>query len=124
MIFEAFAVYTEGSKMKKQIILLLFFVLQWAKTTAQDSRFKEGETLNVWASSGLNMREKPDAKSAKRVAIPYGAEVSVLPNIGVKIPFEVEEFKGFTVKGYWLLVKYGNTEGFVFDGFLGRIALE
>ena len=91
------------------------------KQLPQDSRFKEGETLNVWASSGLNMREKPDAKSAKRVAIPYGAEVSVLPNIGVKMPFEVEEFKGFTVKGYWLLVKYGNTEGFVFDGFLSRL---
>jgi hypothetical protein len=47
--------------------------------------------------------------------------VVVLPNIGVKIPFEVEEFKGFVVKGYWLLVKYENTEGFVFDGFLSRL---
>ena len=100
---------------------MLFVLLQTIGLKAQESRFKEGETLNVWASSGLNMRDKPDAKAAKVSTIPYGAKVVVQPNIGLKIPFEVEEFKGFTVKGYWLLVKYGNTEGFVFDGFLSRL---
>lgn len=88
---------------------------------AQSSRFKEKETLYVWASKGLNMREKPDAKAMKTGTIPYGSKVIVQSNIGLKIPFEVEEIKGFVVKGYWLLVKYGNTEGFVFDGFLSRL---
>ena len=101
--------------------LKLFLLLISVNLTAQESRFKEGETINVWAASGLNMRDKPDAKAAKVATIPYGAKVSVQPNIGIKIPFEIEEFKGFTVKGYWLLVKYGNTEGFVFDGFLSRL---
>ena len=100
---------------------MLFVFLQTIGLMAQESRFKEGETLNIWASSGLNMRDKPDAKEAKVSTIPYGAKVFVQPNIGLKIPFEVEEFKGFMVKGYWLLVKYGNTEGFVFDGFLSRL---
>lgn len=100
---------------------MLFVLLQIIELLAQESRFKEGETLNVWAASGLNMRDKPDAKAAKVSTIPYGAKVFVQPNIGLKIPFEVEEFKGFMVKGYWLLVKYGNTEGFVFDGFLSRL---
>ena len=103
-------------------ILLLLVVLSISfRINAQESRFKEGETLNIWAQSGLNMRNKPDAKAPKLTTIPYGAKVIVQPNIGVKIPFEVEEFKGFIVKGYWLLVKYGNTEGFVFDGFLSRL---
>lgn len=106
---------------KNELILFLFIIFQIGKITAQESRFKEDETLNVWAASGLNMRDKPDAKAAKVATIPYGAKVSVQPNIGVKIPFEIEEFKGFTVKGYWLLVKYGDTEGFVFDGFLSRL---
>ena len=106
--------------MKKYLVFLLF-LFQITQLTAQTSRFKDGETLYVWAQSGLNMREKSDAKASKVAAIPYGAKVFVSTNIGVKIPFEVEEFKGFTVKGYWLLVKYGNTEGYVFDGFLSRL---
>ena len=67
------------------------------------------------------VRDKPDAKATKVATIPYGAKVIVQPNIGIKAPFEVEEIKGFVVKGYWLLVKYGNTEGFVFDGYLSRL---
>ncbi len=102
-------------------LFLIILTFQITYLNAQESRFKEGETLNVWAQSGLNMRDKPDAKATKITTIPYGAKVIVQPNIGVKIPFEVEEFKGFIVKGYWLLVKYGDTEGFVFDGFLSRL---
>ena len=105
----------------KKYIFISILLLQAINTMAQTSRFKDNETLNVWATSGLNMRDKPDAKATKLAAIPYGAKVVVQPNIGVKIPFEVEEFKGFTVKGLWLLVKYGDKEGFVFDGFLSRL---
>ncbi len=105
----------------KKYIFIAFVLLQAINLTAQTSRFKDGETLNVWATWGLNMRDKPDAKATKLAAIPYGAKVVVQPNIGIKIPFEVEEFKGFTVKGLWLLVKYGDKEGFVFDGFLSRL---
>ena len=101
--------------------LNLLFILITINLNAQQSRFKEGETVNVWAASGSNMRDKPDAKATKLATIPNGAKVTVQANIGLKIPFEVEEFKGFVVKGYWLLVKYGNTEGFVFDGFLSRL---
>ena len=101
--------------------LKLLLLITTINLTAQTSRFKVNETLNVWAASGLNMRDKPDAKAAKVATIPYGTKVTVQVNIGIKISFEVEEFKGFIVKGYWLLVKYGNTEGFVFDGFLSRL---
>ena len=107
--------------LKKQLFITLFILIQSLGLIAQASRFKDGETLNVWATSGLNMRDKPDAKAVKLTTVPYGAKVIVQENIGVKIPFEVEEFKGFIVKGYWLLVKYGDMEGFVFDGFLSRL---
>jgi hypothetical protein len=105
----------------KKYIFIAILLGQTISLAAQTSRFKDNETLNVWATSGLNMRDKPDAKATKLISIPYGAKVVVQPNIGVKIPFEVEEFKGFTVKGLWLLVKYGDKEGFVFDGFLSRL---
>jgi Bacterial SH3 domain len=106
--------------MKKSILITLF-LLKIISLTAQSSRFKENETLNVWALKGINMRDKPDAKATKVATIPYGTKIVVQPNIGIKISFEVEETKGFMVKGYWLLVKYGNTEGFVFDGYLSRL---
>ncbi len=102
----------------KYIIYLLFLS---QITQAQQSRFKEGENLYVWALNGLNMRKLPDAKSDKIAALPYGEKVSVQANIGVIVAHEVEEFKDFKVKGVWLLVKYGDKEGFVFDGYLSRL---
>jgi Bacterial SH3 domain len=102
----------------KYIFHLLLFT-QIAQ--AQQSHFREGEMLYVWALSGLNMRKLPDAKSEKIAALPYGTKVTVQSNIGIIVAHEVEEFKDFKVKGVWLLVKYGNKEGFVFDGYMSRL---
>lgn len=105
----------------KKSILIAIVLLKTISLIAQTSRFKDGETLYIWATSGMNLRQKPDAKSAKITTIPLGSKVIVQPNVGAIIPFEVEAFKDFTVKGYWLLVKYENTEGYVFDGFLSKL---
>jgi hypothetical protein len=105
--------------MKIKIILILFLIPIIA--FAQKSRFSEGETIYVWALSGLNMRKLPDAKSEKISSLPYGTKVTVQANIGVIVAHEVEEFKDFKVKGVWLLVKYGDKEGFVFDGYMSRL---
>lgn len=107
--------------MKFKIIVLL--LLQSLLCFAQKSRFSEGETLYVWALNGLNMRKLPDAKSEKIATLPYGEKVTVQANIGVIIAHEVEEFKDFKVKGVWLLVKFGDKEGFVFDGYLSRLVV-
>lgn len=100
-------------------IFYFLFLSQIAQ--AQQSRFKEGESIYVWALSGLNIRKLPDAKSEKIAALPYGTKVMVQANIGVIVAHEVEEFKDFKVKGVWVLVKYGDKEGFVFDGFMSRL---
>lgn len=105
----------------KKTLLIFIFLCQIGHLMAQNSRFKDGETLYIWAASGLNLRDKPDAKGTKLTTIPYGSKVIVQPNIGAKVPFEVEQFKDFSVKGYWLLVKYDNTEGYLFDGFLSKL---
>ncbi len=100
---------------------IFYFLLLSQITQAQKSRFSENETLYVWAMNGLNMRKLPDAKSEKIAALPYGEKVIVQANIGIIVAHEVEEFKDFKVKGVWLLVKYGDKEGFVFDGYLSRL---
>ncbi len=105
--------------MKSKILILL--LLQTAWLFAQQSRFLEGETLYVWALNGLNMRKLPDAKSEKIAALPYGEKVIAQSNIGLIVAHEVKEFKDFKVNGVWLLVKYGDKEGFVFDGYLSRL---
>jgi hypothetical protein len=104
-------------KFKAIILFLLIPMMMFA----QQSRFSEGETLYVWALSGLNMRKLPDAKSEKIAALTYGTKVTVQPNIGIIVAHEVEEFKDFKVKGIWLLVRYGDKEGFVFDGYMSRL---
>jgi Bacterial SH3 domain len=105
--------------MKIKAIIILFLIPM--VLVAHQSRFSEGETIYVWAMSGLNMRKLPDAKSEKIASLPYGTKVTVQPNIGVIVAHEVEEFKDFKVKGVWLLVKYGDKEGFVFDGYMSRL---
>lgn len=100
----------------------IFYLLLLSQIAqAQQSRFKEGETIYVWALNSLNMRKLPDSKSEKITSLPYGTKVTVQANIGVIVAHEVEEFKDFKVKGVWLLVKYGDKEGFVFDGYMSRL---
>ncbi|MFM2267978.1 MAG: hypothetical protein RL757_1419 [Bacteroidota bacterium] len=105
--------------MKKTVCILLFLV-SFTCLHAQESRFNANETAYVWANAGLNMREQPDAKSKKITVLPFAAKIIILEQMGAKIPFEVEEFEGFTVKGYWISVKFGEKKGWVFDGFLSK----
>ncbi len=105
--------------MRSNLAILLLF--STAICFAQQSRFKEGDTIYVWALSGLNMRKLPDAQSEKMVALPYGTKVTVQSNIGIIVAHEVEEFKNFKVKGVWLLVKYDDQEGFIFDGYMSQL---
>ena len=75
------------------------------------------ENFHVMATSGLQLRVKPNGDKIK--TIPYRAEVE---RIGMKTfgTLEVEEVKGLKVKGDWIKVRYKGKEGYVFNGFLTK----
>lgn len=92
-------------------ILFLFLTLT---TEAQqyDCAGSAGQSYLVTAGSGLSMREMPNLKSIKVMAVPYGKEVVVCP----EYPGEVEVIEG--IEGRWLKTYYRGKSGFMFSGFM------
>ena len=80
------------------------------------SGYKVGDQLTALAKSGLVLREKPDATSAKITSIASGQKVSILSAPGAA--FQLEAFPGFSINGNWVKVSAGGKEGYVFDGLL------
>ena len=88
------------------------------------SDYKSNDDLYIWAISGLNLRTQPNAKSSKIVNIPYGEKVTIIDNqINThKFSYTMSRSNSasWEIDGYWVQVKYGNEEGYVFDGYLGK----
>ncbi|MCG8696676.1 MAG: SH3 domain-containing protein [Bacteroidales bacterium] len=115
--------------MKKYFIILLFIS---TKLYAIDS-YKIGDTLYVWASNGIIVRNNPEQNSNVLGYLNYGAKVICLEN---KYKFEynsfpileldvnhnsIEDSNDFSLNGRWLKINYGNSEGYIFDGYLSPL---
>ena len=84
--------------------------------------YNPGDELFVHAGSGLLLRKTPDAKGERIMTLNHGDAVKVLKADFKKKPYSVEEFKGFTIKGFWVKVSTADgKEGYVFDGFLSKL---
>lgn len=112
-------------------------MLIYAQVTAYGiSEYNAGDTLFVVASTGLNLRDKMGLKGKILSTIPYGHRLIVKVE---KPPFpwfntdSVQIFESYSwykaenetttpywIKGKWAKVKYGEIEGYVFDGFLSK----
>jgi hypothetical protein len=67
--------------------------------------------LIVTAKGGLNLREKPDSKSARILTIPEGSRVTIIDGPAVE-----EKVGGY--EGKWINVRWEGKAGYVFDRFL------
>jgi len=89
--------------------------------------YAQGDVLHVWANSGLNMREGPGTDFPKLKKLEYGDQVQVIDNYLNSTPFTTtvlaksKKNREFVMHGFWVRVKIGNQEGYVFDGYLSRI---
>ncbi len=106
------------------LLLLTCFPLQ-----AQE--YLNGDTLYVWAKSGLNLRSAPSIEAAVIQTIPYGQPVEVITRGDIldkqyrvkiidAVKFNDEMQPDYTLQGYWAEVNYAGKTGYVFDGFLSR----
>lgn len=68
------------------------------KPEYQEFDYKNGDSLYVYAQSGLNLRDKPSFNSKIILTIPYGDKVQILGKEGL------QEYEGIT--GNWCKIKY------------------
>lgn len=83
--------------------------------------YSPGDELFVQAGSGLILRKTPDPKGERILTLNSGDAVKVLKADFKKKPHSVVEFKGFTIRGFWVKVSTAEgKEGYVFDGYLSK----
>jgi len=109
-----------------QIIFTLILLTDYQSVSA-NFNYKTGDQLFVWAKSGLNMREGPSTDFSKIKKLNYGEKVEVVDknpktkSLDLTILKKSKKHNQFILMGHWIKVKIGNTEGYVFDGYLSRL---
>jgi hypothetical protein len=78
--------------------------------------YQSGERLNVLSRADLELKAFPHPTAKTLGAVSYGEQISIEEDGNEKVAFEMEE-----IPEYWVLVKYGNTRGYVVDGFLSKL---
>ena len=107
--------------MSTKLISALFLLLFTQALAHGIGVYNPGDELFIHAGSGLVLRKTADAKGAKLQTLSYGDAVKVLKTDFKKKPHAVEEFKGFSIKGFWVKVSTADgKEGYVFDGYLSK----
>ncbi|MBK6995101.1 MAG: SH3 domain-containing protein [Lewinellaceae bacterium] len=111
--------------MKNTILIIICLGIYIAGSSAQ-ARYQVGDSLFVWAKSGLNLRIKPSIDAPKLTVIPYGNTIEVIDTAIQTLSHSIviakpKEKDGFRLKGFWVMVKYGEKVGFAFDGYLSKL---
>lgn len=97
-------------------------------------RYSPGDTLYVWAISGLRMRKTPGLQAEKMRLIPYGTALKVLnekrgrDGHDITVQAVPEYIDAQSVKsdaviftGYFAQVAFQGDTGFVFDSYLSKL---
>jgi Bacterial SH3 domain len=103
-------------------LFVLFFAV--VLPLAAINNYKAGDQLTVLAKSGLTLRSAAESKAKKKSNLPYGTVVTVLKEGYKTVKHSSTEFKGYTINGYWVKVKAGDEEGWVFDGYLSKLNVD
>lgn len=79
-----------------------------------------------WAKNGLNIRLQNDINSEIVGKIPYGQSIEVIPTQALKeyqlsIDAPFKQGDAYQLAGYWVKIRHGTIEGFVFDGYLSYL---
>lgn len=82
--------------------------------------YKKGDTLHVWAMNGLNLRTKPNVKSATIAFLPFDEIVVVVDSALRNVPYSSIDAGPFKINGFWVKVISGTKIGYVFDGYLSK----
>ncbi|MCB0545040.1 MAG: hypothetical protein KDC70_16050 [Saprospiraceae bacterium] len=113
-------------KILASILIAVFFT----QTASAIDQYQPGDTLYVWAGSGLVLRKSYTLNSAKLRSIPYGTMLIARNYAGDKRT-EVEAVPGFTangekmppvtLRGDFAQVIFRGDTGYVYDGYLSKM---
>ena len=113
----------------KFYLSMLFLLLGSQSLPAIDS-YQPGDTLYVWAASGLTLRKAPALTAAKLALVPYGTLLVAL-NYFNGHDTRVEAVPGFMaynqkieavmLGGAFACVVFEGDTGYVFDGYLSKM---
>ncbi|NPV01640.1 MAG: SH3 domain-containing protein [Brevinematales bacterium] len=78
--------------------------------------YAPGDTLNVLAISGLNLREKADINGKPIVKVPYAGMLTVLKDTAKPVVFSFDN-----IDGHWVYAEYEGKKGYIFDGYLSKL---
>ena len=119
--------------MKKHLALLCLAFVAVIYPAGAIQHYQEGDTLFVWAKSGLILRAAPDSKAEKIITLPYGTAVKTLfykyrdediseIEVAVVQPynFNGKNYPGYKIRGLWVQLSVQGKTGFVFDGYLSK----
>ncbi len=111
--------------------LLAFFLCFQAAFCFSINRYQVGDTLFVWATSGLTLRTEADFKGKKLEVVPFGSPIICQgekfgesdQTIEAVAPFHIgeryEKSPALKLHGQFLKVKFEGKEGYIFDAYLG-----
>jgi hypothetical protein len=94
-----------------RIVLFSILLLHFTGDVFAIGRYNIGDTLQVFALSGIRLRDKPGGTVL--TTIPYGSQVVTLE----RMPGDREETVDGIV-GNWVSVSFKGKKGYVFDGYL------
>ena len=118
--------------MKIKTIINIFLIIVCTQTASGINWYQKGDSLFIWAESGLNLRSEKNVKSDILKTIPYGSKVITLeekwfgerndPNFSIELfgRIPTKENNRFKLEGKWVKVKHGKEVGYVFDAFLSK----
>lgn len=113
--------------------IVLFCLIRFGTPALGIPGYRTGDTLYVWAVSGLSLRQSPDLKAVKLDNIPYE---TVLVAQSDKYSFSECEIKVEAVPGHkningvhppvvlqgcFVRVEFNGKKGYVFDGYLSKL---
>lgn len=83
--------------------------------------YKVGDSLTVFITSGLKLREKPSSKSEVLTTIPIGKKVLIKKQLLREYQHQDSFATIRLIKGHWVKVSFEGKTGYVFDGYLSSL---
>lgn len=100
-------------------LFLFWAALLWLRPVSAFP-FEMNDTLQVFHPEGLKLRESPGFMAPASITIHYGEKVIVLKSYSGDADKAVTIDK---IPGHWILVRFQENSGFVFDGYLSRLPI-
>lgn len=105
--------------MKSNIVFIISILISsFNLSFATVPSYVEGQTLNVFAPSGLKLRAFPNRAAEVVEIVEFGDQVKVLNTFDF-IPEKAERIDW--IDGHWIFVEFGGASGYLFDGYLSSM---